>query len=285
MGGSCHVIIPHTESPLASTMRNPKAYLAHRITAVRRADAVPRKRVPRRAPPAAFGAPAARVPLPTTPPGAEAAPPRHPKAAAAPAAAALAQTSSASSVLFRLAVTRRLRDFSDLYLGDCLPLDDAECSALAAELDAQLCARAARVAVRPDAGGMPPAWHFGVLARAILAQMDRDLRPATKPEGGGKLLYRLTCREVTPEHVAWATPDVLFPDGPYDLALRAAADADGASLSSAARDAAQLRARTAFVCGKCRSSNVTYTTAQTRSADEPATAFFCCLACSNRWRG
>jgi DNA-directed RNA polymerase subunit M/transcription elongation factor TFIIS len=37
-------------------------------------------------------------------------------------------------------------------------------------------------------------------------------------------------------------------------------------------------------CEKCGGDNVTYRQAQTRSADEPETVFFRCLACSNRWK-
>jgi len=40
-----------------------------------------------------------------------------------------------------------------------------------------------------------------------------------------------------------------------------------------------------FKCRKCKSDkNTTYTTAQTRSADEPATVFVTCLSCNIRWK-
>jgi transcription elongation factor S-II len=37
-------------------------------------------------------------------------------------------------------------------------------------------------------------------------------------------------------------------------------------------------------CGKCNQKKVTYTQAQTRSADEPMTTFCTCLNCGNRWK-
>jgi len=40
-----------------------------------------------------------------------------------------------------------------------------------------------------------------------------------------------------------------------------------------------------FKCKKCGTNKVTYTQAQTRSADEPMTTFFNCLNCGNRWKG
>lgn len=41
---------------------------------------------------------------------------------------------------------------------------------------------------------------------------------------------------------------------------------------------------TALECGKCKQKKVTYSQAQTRSADEPMTTFCECLICGNRWK-
>jgi transcription elongation factor S-II len=41
---------------------------------------------------------------------------------------------------------------------------------------------------------------------------------------------------------------------------------------------------TALECGKCHQKKVSYTQAQTRSADEPMTTFCECLNCGNRWK-
>lgn len=41
---------------------------------------------------------------------------------------------------------------------------------------------------------------------------------------------------------------------------------------------------TALTCGKCGQKKVSYTQAQTRSADEPMTTFCECLHCGNRWK-
>lgn len=37
-------------------------------------------------------------------------------------------------------------------------------------------------------------------------------------------------------------------------------------------------------CGKCKQKKVSYTQAQTRSADEPMTTFCTCTNCGNRWK-
>ncbi|KAF2187789.1 transcription elongation factor S-II [Zopfia rhizophila CBS 207.26] len=39
-----------------------------------------------------------------------------------------------------------------------------------------------------------------------------------------------------------------------------------------------------FVCGKCKQKQVSYSQAQTRSADEPMTTFCECMNCGNRWK-
>ena len=41
---------------------------------------------------------------------------------------------------------------------------------------------------------------------------------------------------------------------------------------------------TSLECGKCRQKKVSYSQAQTRSADEPMTTFCECLVCGNRWK-
>jgi len=40
----------------------------------------------------------------------------------------------------------------------------------------------------------------------------------------------------------------------------------------------------ALKCGKCGQKKVSYSQAQTRSADEPMTTFCECMVCGNRWK-
>ena len=46
----------------------------------------------------------------------------------------------------------------------------------------------------------------------------------------------------------------------------------------------QNRESTIHMCFKCKSKKVTYFLLQTRSADEPMTAFFNCMECGNTWK-
>ena len=39
-----------------------------------------------------------------------------------------------------------------------------------------------------------------------------------------------------------------------------------------------------YTCGKCKCKKISYYELQTRSADEPMTAFFTCLNCKNHWK-
>ena len=41
---------------------------------------------------------------------------------------------------------------------------------------------------------------------------------------------------------------------------------------------------TSLECGKCHQKKVSYSQAQTRSADEPMTTFCECMNCGNRWK-
>ena len=50
------------------------------------------------------------------------------------------------------------------------------------------------------------------------------------------------------------------------------------------RSSADRKVSTSLQCGKCGQRKVTYTEAQTRSADEPMTLFCTCLNCGKSWR-
>jgi transcription elongation factor S-II len=46
----------------------------------------------------------------------------------------------------------------------------------------------------------------------------------------------------------------------------------------------ELNISGSLTCGKCHKKTVSYTQAQTRSADEPMTTFCKCTACGHRWK-
>ena len=78
------------------------------------------------------------------------------------------------------------------------------------------------------------------------------------------------------------TPDELFPTGNYAVTA--------SRLRSKEIEAEHRKGQVEtthvgiFTCGRCKSRKTTYYEMQTRSADEPMTAFITCLDCGKRWK-
>ena len=78
------------------------------------------------------------------------------------------------------------------------------------------------------------------------------------------------------------TPAQLFPNGPYARVYKERLDKEITyELKKAQLDETKCGL---FTCGKCKSKNTTYYEMQTRSADEPMTAFISCSNCGKRWK-
>jgi DNA-directed RNA polymerase subunit M/transcription elongation factor TFIIS len=119
-----------------------------------------------------------------------------------------------------------------------------------------------------------------------------------------QLKRRLMRREFTSQDLLTMRPEQLWPNGPWSRTM----------LKLKEKELMMERAKTKeedyeglFTCRKCQKKTVTYTQAQTRSADEPMvstpsalviillfrllttlssqTTFFNCLGCGNRWKG
>ncbi|BAT22216.1 putative transcription elongation factor SII [Yellowstone lake phycodnavirus 1] len=96
-----------------------------------------------------------------------------------------------------------------------------------------------------------------------------------------QLVYRLKNKEVEARRLAELGAEQLWPDGPYATIhfQRRKRELDLEKLRVKDEDYTGM-----FKCGKCKSVKTTYYQMQTRSADEPMTAFITCLNCSNRWK-
>ena len=96
------------------------------------------------------------------------------------------------------------------------------------------------------------------------------------------LKARVLSGEVITRTISQLTPDELFPTGPYAESIHTQ------YIKQMNIDLAYKRLNTKtigiFQCGKCKSMKTTYYEMQTRSADEPMTAFITCLACGKRWK-
>jgi len=96
------------------------------------------------------------------------------------------------------------------------------------------------------------------------------------------LVTRLKNKELESTKLAWYTPDVLDPNGPYaKVALKLKKRDDDREAARAQMDAGYVGM---FKCGKCKSTKTSYYQMQTRSADEPMTTYVTCLNCDKKWK-
>jgi DNA-directed RNA polymerase subunit M/transcription elongation factor TFIIS len=87
-----------------------------------------------------------------------------------------------------------------------------------------------------------------------------------------QLVKRLHRKELDSKSLARYSADVLWPDGPY---AKKAFELKSKDLMMEAAKAKEEDYSGMFTCKRCRKAKVTYTQAQTRSADEPSTFLFC----------
>ena len=114
------------------------------------------------------------------------------------------------------------------------------------------------------------------LGRAPMAAADLTVtgdRVALEIKVLPQLVRRLQVKELDMKNLAKYPADVLWPDGP---AAKAAFELKSRDLQMEAARAKEEDYTGMFTCKRCRKAKVTYTQAQTRSADEPS-AFLLCL--------
>lgn len=108
----------------------------------------------------------------------------------------------------------------------------------------------------------------------------RSLYQNLKNKSNTQLRTRVVSSEITPEDFVRMSSD--------ELRSAERRQADEAIQKKNMNDAMVAQAErsisTSLQCGKCGQRKVTYTEAQTRSADEPMTLFCTCLNCGKSWR-
>jgi len=97
-----------------------------------------------------------------------------------------------------------------------------------------------------------------------------------------QLVRRLQQKELDSKNLARYSADVLWPDGPY---AKTAFDLKSKDLAMEASKANDEEYTGMFTCGRCKSKRTTFYLLQTRSADEPMTAFITCMSCGHKWKG
>ncbi|KAL5361229.1 transcription factor S-II, central domain-containing protein [Aspergillus floccosus] len=108
----------------------------------------------------------------------------------------------------------------------------------------------------------------------------RSLYQNLKNKSNPNLRVRVLSGEVTPEHFVKMSHDELrsAEQREQDAKIQKQ-NMDKAMVAQAERSIS-----TSLQCGKCGQRKVTYTEAQTRSADEPMTLFCTCMNCGKSWK-
>ncbi|PYH47892.1 transcription elongation factor DST1 [Aspergillus saccharolyticus JOP 1030-1] len=108
----------------------------------------------------------------------------------------------------------------------------------------------------------------------------RSLYQNLKNKSNPMLRVRVLSGEVTAEHFVKMTHDELRSAEQQERDRKIQKEnMDKAMVAQAERSIS-----TSLQCGKCGQRKVTYTEAQTRSADEPMTLFCTCMNCGKSWR-
>jgi len=108
----------------------------------------------------------------------------------------------------------------------------------------------------------------------------RSLYQNLRSKKSAALRLRVTSGALSPTVLVSMTPDELKSE--ERRAEEAAMQKENMDKAMVAQEEQSIS--THLKCGKCGQKKVTYTQAQTRSADEPMTTFCTCLNCGNRWK-
>ena len=108
----------------------------------------------------------------------------------------------------------------------------------------------------------------------------RSLYQNLKNKSNPQLRRRVLSSEISPKRFVTMTHEEL------KSAERRAEDArlEKENMNQAMVAQVEKSISASLTCGKCRQKKVSYSQAQTRSADEPMTTFCECTNCGNRWK-
>ncbi|KAH8179390.1 transcription factor s-II (TFIIS), central domain-containing protein [Sarocladium implicatum] len=108
----------------------------------------------------------------------------------------------------------------------------------------------------------------------------RSLFSNLKGKTNKALGVRVMANDITPAQFVRMTDDDLRSDHQRKLDL----EMEKENMKKAQVPMAEKSISDSLECGRCKQKKVSYTQAQTRSADEPMTTFCECLHCGNRWK-
>lgn len=108
----------------------------------------------------------------------------------------------------------------------------------------------------------------------------RSLYQNLKNKSNTSLRVRVLNNDITPERFIRMTSDELRSDSQREADEKIKKE----NMNNAMVAQGERSISTSLQCGKCGQRKVTYTEAQTRSADEPMTLFCTCLNCGKSWK-
>jgi transcription elongation factor S-II len=130
----------------------------------------------------------------------------------------------------------------------------------------------AAVLALPDANNSPAAPAYKEKIRSLFQNLKNKSNP--------KLRTRILSGEISPKRFANMSPDEMKSQEQRDEDARMQKE----NLNNAMTPQEAQSVSSSIECPKCHKKSVTYTQAQTRSADEPMTNFCECQNCSYRWK-
>lgn len=122
--------------------------------------------------------------------------------------------------------------------------------------------------------------HLGPESKPEYKQKMRSLFQNLKNKSNALLRVRVVSGEITPHKFVRMTSDELRSEEQREKDEKLKKQ----NMDNAMVPQQERSISTSLQCGKCGQRKVTYTEAQTRSADEPMTLFCTCMNCGKSWR-
>jgi len=122
--------------------------------------------------------------------------------------------------------------------------------------------------------------HLGPDTKEAYRTKMRSLFQNLKNKSNTSLRVRVLSGAIKPDHFIRMTSDELRSDSQREADEKIKKE----NMNNAMVAQGERSISTSLQCGKCGQRKVTYTEAQTRSADEPMTLFCTCLNCGKSWK-
>ena len=120
----------------------------------------------------------------------------------------------------------------------------------------------------------------GNTASPVYKDKVRSLYQNLKNKSNPKLRVRILNGEIAPQRFVTMSHEEMKSRQQREEDIKIAKE----NMNNAMVAQEEKSVSTSLECGKCHQKKVSYSQAQTRSADEPMTTFCECLNCGNRWK-